>query len=147
MVMVSNLKQALQECNQTCKDLSSLLEAENECLVDKKNIKMVEDNVKVKKHLTLELEKFVGVIKTNFESIRKNQEMIRDLNIFKKLIEGYKTLVAKNAMLLRSAYTATSMILESIQKQTQRPAVKTYNAYGQIQEKADRGPSLVNYSV
>lgn len=145
--MVDNLKQALQECNKTCKELSELLEHENICLQEKRNIKVVEDNVKTKKHLTIQLEKFVGVIKTNFDSIRTNAEMIRDLNVFKKLIEGYKSLVEKNAMLLRSAYTATSMILNSIQKQTQRPAAKTYNAYGQVQEKPDQGPSLVNYSV
>ncbi|HAG53290.1 MAG TPA: hypothetical protein DCL21_05845 [Alphaproteobacteria bacterium] len=145
--MVDNLKQALLECNETCKQLSTLLEEENVYLTEKRNIKIVETNVKTKKHLTLQLEKFIGVIKTNFEVIRTNQEMIRDLNVFKKLIEGYKSLVEKNAMLLRSAYTATSMILETIQKKTQRPAVKTYNAYGHVQENVDRGPSLVNYSV
>lgn len=145
--MVNNLKQALQECNETCKELSTLLEEENSYLQEKKNIEIVESNVKVKRQLTIQLEKFVGVIKTNFELIRTNQDLVRDLNLFKRLIEGYKGLVEKNAMLLRSAYTATSMILESIQKKTQRPVVKTYNAYGQMQEKADKGPSLVNYSV
>jgi len=145
--MADSLKQALQECNETCKQLSTLLEEENTCLTEKRDIKIVETNVKTKKHLTLQLEKFVGIIKSNFETIRTNQEMIRDLKVFKSLIEGYKSLVERNAMLLRSAYTATSMILEKIQQKTQRPAVKTYNAYGQVQESVDKGPALVNYSV
>lgn len=145
--MEGNLKQALQECNATCKELSVLLEHENECLETKKNIKQVEANVKTKKQLTLQLEKFIGVIKVNFESIRQNQEMLRDLGVFKRLIEGYQKLVAKNAMLLKSAYTATSMILNSIQKGTTRPAVKTYNAYGHVQERTEKAAALINYSV
>lgn len=145
--MEGNLKLALQECNQTCKELSTLLLQENEYLETKKNIQAVEANVKTKKHLTLQLEKFIGVIKVNFESIRQNQEMLKDLSIFKRLIEGYQQLVAKNAMLLKSAYRATSMILESIQKTSSRPAVKTYNAYGQVQEKTEKAPALINYSV
>ena len=145
--MADNLKQALLDCNLTCKQLTELLQAENDCLQARKDIKIIEENVKTKKHLTIQLEKFVGIIKVNFEAMRTQQEFIKDLKIFKSLMEGYKTLVAKNAMLLRSAYTATSMVLSSIQKQTQRPAAKTYNAYGQVQEKTDQGPSLVNYSV
>ena len=145
--MADNLKQALLDCNLTCKQLTELLQAENDCLQARKDIKIIEENVKTKKHLTIQLEKFVGIIKVNFEVMRTQQEFIKDLKIFKSLMEGYKTLVAKNAMLLRSAYTATSMVLSSIQKQTQRPAAKTYNAYGQVQEKTDQGPSLVNYSV
>lgn len=145
--MADNLKQALLDCNTTCKQLTDLLQEENECLQARKDIKVIEENVKTKKHLTIQLEKFVGVIKVNFEMMRTQQEFIKDLKIFKSLMEVYKALVTKNAMLLRSAYTATSMVLSSLQKQTQKPAVKTYNAYGQMQEKADQGPSLVNYSV
>lgn len=142
------MKQTLLDCNQVCKQLSDLLEAENESLEVKRDIKAVESNMKTKKTLTLQLEKFVNVIKVNFETIRTQQEYIKDLNIFKKLIEGYKTLVEKNAMLLRSAYTATSIILDNIQQKTQAPAVKTYNAYGQVSEKtAPRNSSLINYSV
>jgi flagellar biosynthesis/type III secretory pathway chaperone len=147
MVMVDNLKQALQDCNTTCQELSTLLEQENNCLESTRDVKLVESNIKTKRGLTIQLEKFVNIIKVNFESMRTNQEFIKDLNIFKKLIEGYKTLAAKNAMLLRAAHTATSMILENIQKKTQRPAVKTYNAYGQVTEKQDSGPALINYSV
>lgn len=146
-VMADNLKQTLQECNSICKELSSLLEQENTNLQQKRNIQEIEKNLKNKRQLTLQLEKFVGVIKTNFETIRTNLDMVRDLKVFKSLMEGYKALVAKNAMLLQAAYSATTMILESIQKQTQRPAVKTYNSYGYSQVTPDKGPSLINYSV
>tara|TARA_Y100001960_G_C14746117_1_gene865759 strand:- start:149 stop:586 length:438 start_codon:yes stop_codon:yes gene_type:complete len=145
--MADNLKQTLQECNTVCKELSSLLEQENVNLQEKRDVKAVENNIKNKRQLTLQLEKFVGVIKVNFETIRASADMVTDLNMFKNLIEVYKTLVAKNAMLLQAAHSATSMILGSIQKQTARPAVKTYNAYGYSQETPDRGPSLINYSV
>lgn len=145
--MESNLKQTLQSCNEVCKELSSLLEQENIALEVKRDVKYIEDNLKPKRQMTLQLEKFIGVIKTNFESIRTSSEMLRDLNIFKSLIESYKALVAKNAMLLRAAHSATSMVIESIQKQTRRPTINTYNAYGQSQQVVDRGPSLINYSI
>lgn len=145
--MESNLKQTLQSCNEVCKELSLLLEQENIALSVKRDVKSIENNLKPKRQMTLQLEKFIGIIKTNFESIRTNADMVRDLNIFKSLIESYKTLVAKNAMLLRAAHTATSMVIESIQKHTRRPAVNTYNAYGQSQKIEDKGPSLINYSV
>lgn len=145
--MESNLQNVLQECNLTCEELSTLLSQENENLSTKKNVKIIEGNVKTKRQLTLQLEKFIGVIRTNFDVIRTSQSMARDLKVFKRLIEGYKTLVEKNAMLLKAAHTATSMILDSIQKKTTRPAVKTYNAYGHVQEKVETGPALINYSV
>jgi hypothetical protein len=93
--MADNLKQALLECNNTCKQLTDLLQEENDCLQARKDIKIIEENVKTKKHLTIQLEKFVGVIKINFESMRTQQEFIKDLKIFKSLMEVYKTLVTK----------------------------------------------------
>ena len=144
--MESNLKLAIKECNVTCKDLSNLLENENVEL-SKRNIKVVEKNIKEKRALTLKLEEFVNTIKTNITAIQQSAECMRDLNVFKRLIDGYKGLVERNAMLLKAAYTATSTILQSIQKKKNPVVVKTYNAYGQIQESSERAPSLLNYSV
>ena len=50
--MADNLKQALLDCNLTCKQLTELLQAENDCLQARKDIKIIEENVKTKKHLT-----------------------------------------------------------------------------------------------
>lgn len=144
--MENNLQQVLQECNQTCKNLSTLLENENKQL-EARNVKAVEANLKEKRQLTNKLEKFIFVIKNNIEKIQSKQESLKELKVFKNLIGAYQKLLEKNARLLRAAYTATTTILSSIQKKTARPAVKTYNAYGQVQESVEPASSLVNYSV
>lgn len=145
--MENNLKQTLQECNTVCAELSLLLKEENESLQNKRDIKIIDANLKEKKQLTLKLEKCINIIKTNFEAIRTNAEMLKDLSVFKRLIDGYKQLVSKNMLLLRAAHSATSIILESIHKQTQKPAIKTYTANGYGKETIEKGPSLINYSI
>ncbi|MCP4354275.1 MAG: flagellar protein FlgN [Proteobacteria bacterium] len=144
--MADNFKQVLQDCNQTCKDLSDLLDNENQSL-EARNINAVEKNIKAKKQLTIKLEKFVHVIKNNIQQIRSAQDSLRELNVFKKLIESYQKVLERNTMLLKAAYTATSTLLSGIQKKISKPTVKTYNAYGQMQEKTEAPTSLVNYSV
>lgn len=144
--MADNLKQVLQECNQTCQDLSNILATENQYL-ESRNIKAVEGSIKTKKQLTIKLEKFVNVIKNNIQIIQQQADALRELQVFKVLIGAYQKLLAKNTMLLKAAQTATKMILEGIQKQTKRITVQTYNAYGNVQQNVEQGQSIINYSV
>lgn len=142
----NNLKKIVQDCNHTCQALSDLLKYENEQL-EARNIKAIEDSIKEKRKLTIKLEDFVNKIKNNFQKIQAQQEALKELKVFKKLIESYKELLARNTILLKAAQTATKTILSSIQKHTQKTTVKTYNAYGQVQTNTEKGPSLINYSV
>lgn len=112
--MTPNIIGQLDEARTTCRDLMVVLENENQ-LVTTRRIDLMEEQLEIKRHLTLRLERLVQGIKSlkpEWENDRRSADAARKLA---NEMGEFQRLAAKNMMQLKAAHQIRADVIAMIQ--------------------------------
>jgi hypothetical protein len=118
----------LDEARATCRELAAVLDTENRLVTGRNNLPLLEEQLDIKRHLTLRLERLVQSLKTlkpEWENDRKSADAARRLAFE---MGEFQRLAAKNMMQLRAAHQIRADVIALVQDTLQ--AQKVPLAYG-----------------
>ena len=137
----------LAETAMICKEITSLVDAENDALTNR-NIQFVEENLKDKSRLALKLEKMLKDLKSSKDSIKGDPAARDALKSIQMDMDSFQNTAKKNLLLLKTAHQTRADTLQMIRHivDANRPQAETYNAYGKV-EQGNANAGLINKRI
>jgi hypothetical protein len=125
---MATVLQQLDEARLTCRELASVLDAENRLATGRGNLALLEEQLDIKRHLTLRLERLVQNLKSlkpEWENDRKSSDAARRLAFE---MGEFQRLAAKNMLQLKAAHQIRADVIALVQDTLE--AQKVPLAYG-----------------